>query len=162
MKSDRGIQRGTADLTRTADGDVLLGNGKHASSERVSEGHWEVCSVLLSALINRYFHSSHTQCPFNVRLIVCRIHRGAVQLAADTILERSTLPEGLVVRIEADNVIFEVAGVRTDRGAGRPRDSLEGRGDAEGRQQANDSVERRGRRAVMPVGHDTDGERSDI
>lgn len=70
--------------------------------------------------------------------------------------------EGLVVRVQADDVVFERAGVGTGGLAGRICDRLKGRGNAEDSQQTNDNVERRGRTAVMPVGHDTDGERSDI
>lgn len=43
--SDRGVQWGTADLTRTTDGDMRFGDGKHASCECVAERHWSVFSA---------------------------------------------------------------------------------------------------------------------
>jgi hypothetical protein len=37
--ADRAVERRTADLTGTADRDVVLGNGKHASCQCIPQGH---------------------------------------------------------------------------------------------------------------------------
>lgn len=70
----------------------------------------------------------HTQSPFYVRLILACVHRRAVQLTCHALLERPTLLEGLIVGIEADDVVFEATGVGADGCAGRPGDRLKGGG----------------------------------
>jgi len=39
LVADRLVQQRAADLTRAADGDVVFGDGKHASREGEAEGH---------------------------------------------------------------------------------------------------------------------------
>jgi hypothetical protein len=106
----------------------------------------------------------HTQAEFHIRLVARRIHRRAVQLTCHTFLESSPACQGLIARIKADDVVFEGACIGADGFAGRSGYGLEGRGDTEAdNQQAEQQPQRRtGRRRVMPVGHDTDGEGSDI
>jgi hypothetical protein len=103
-----------------------------------------------------------TQAPFDVRLILGRVDGRAVQLAGHARLKGPALAQGLVTRVDADDILGEAAGVGADGLAGRPGDRLEGRGEPgeDGRQQeqASDEVGEEegrscGRSAVVPVGH---------